>query len=1117
MYKQLLKSFLGSLTGLLLLCLSAQAQTPMYYNNNNAPVGANAFPLSSITSNRVQWLYGPNLFNSLGQTGTPATAGFITHIYFRCPTINAAAQYTNFTISLAQNMGTTNSFPNGTYLTGLTQVFFQATHTLTGITANTWYAIPLQTPFLYDPSLSLVWEMKVSAGTGNTIAQVSNAGLNQRIYGNYANATGTAGIALADFGFDLIPPTPCSGTPSVGQINTGNMTMCPGVITTLGLSGNTLASGLSYQWQQSNNGGLTWSNVVGGAGANSTMYTTPALMTTTMYRMYAVCANGGLSDTTNPVTITISSPSYVNTLPYHQSFENWVNYCGVKDIPSHPLSNHWTAVPATGNNSWRRNDEGPSAGWTNPGLSAYMPASTDGVSSARFHSRNTPLSGNLDLYMNLSAYPGTKLLMFDFVNNNASGGSDYMDIFVSTDAGINFTQVGTINNTPAWQTFLFPITSVSPTTLIRFRGVGDNLLTTGSDIGMDNLYVLPPCSGTPNAGIIGDTTPCANTPFKLKLVNNTLAGSLNYTWQSAPTAAGPWTLVASTLTPMVTTQIAGPTYYRCIVLCNNSAQSDTTPVQLINLGSFYYCYCTSQSTTLSVAQNIGNVLLTDPSSNTLINNGNALPLVNNAGAMNYYSSFFGLTPPTMYRDSTYNLSVTCFAQAASTSNGYGKVFIDYNRDGIYDPVTELVISGVMNAPSNMLNSSFNVPSTAQYGLTGMRVVYQVGGTAITVGPCGPYANGETEDYVVQFAPPPCNQPPYAGVATISDTLTCPGYSVFMVDTTHDLIYSGLSFNWQYSNDNITFFDIPGATADTLTYIVTASTWFRFKTVCNGVSNAYSNTLHVAMSPPLACYGTSQSNGGTQDSSDIGGFMIKDYSTNSTIYSFVSGGPHLLNPTAIKKRTDFTGFGPLDLYVDSLYQMAVYHIMKGAVHADARVTIFIDYNNNKLYDIPEERVFTGTADINNFYLNAPVLTPSSPALSVPTGLRVVLNNNTSPNPASDNGVGVYTSGETEDYLVRFNLKLFGPSSLLEHDAVLGDVQVYPNPATERTYVGFDIYEKTHIRLQVISMMGQVIETQDWQAMPGKEVHEISLSGLSSGIYFVRIDTEKGHFIRKLTIE
>ncbi|MGI9191344.1 MAG: GEVED domain-containing protein [Chitinophagaceae bacterium] len=1101
----------------LLFGMKAMAQTPMYYNNNNAPGGANAFPLSSLTSNRVQWLYGPNLFNSVGQTGTPAPSGFITHIYFRCPTVSAAAVYTNFTISLGQTMGTTNSFPNGTYLTNLTQSFFQASYSLTGITANTWYAIPLQTPFLYDPSLSLVWEMKVSAGTGNTIAQVSNAGLNQRIYGAYGNATGTAGVALADFGFDLIPPTPCSGMPVIGQINTGNMTMCPGVITTLGLTGNTLASGLSYQWQQSNNGGVTWNNVVGGTGANSTNYTTPALMTTTMYRMYAVCANGGMSDTTNPITITISSPSYVNTLPYHQSFENWVNYCGVKDIPSHPLSNHWTAVPATGNNSWRRNDEGPSAAWANPGLSAYMPSSTDGISSARFHSRNTPLSGNLDLYMNLSAYPGTKTLMFDFINNNASGGSDYLDIFVSTDAGINFTQVGTIANSPNWQTFLFAITSVSPTTLIRFRGVGDNLMTTGTDMGMDNLYLLPPCAGTPNAGIIHDTTPCANTLFKLKLENNTLAGSLNYTWQSAPSAGGPWTLVGNTLTPMITTQIPGPTYFRCIVTCNISGLTDTTPVQLINLGSFYYCYCSSNSTTLSVAQNIGNVLLTDPSSNSLINNGNALPLVNNASALSYYSPFFGLTPPTLYRDTTYNLAVTCFAQGPSFSAGYAKAFIDYNRDGVYDPVNELAVSGVLNPPSNLLNSSFVVPSNAVYGLTGMRIVYMVGGTAITVGPCGPYANGETEDYVINIAPPPCNQPPYAGIASISDTITCPGYTVFMSDTTHDLIYSGLTFNWQYSNDGITYFDIPGATADTLTYTVTAPTWFRFRTTCNGTSDAFSNTLHVVMSPPLACYGTSQSNGGSSDSSDIGGFMIKDYTTNSTIYSFVSGGPHLLNPTAIKKRTDYTGVGPLDLYVDSLYQFAVYHIMKGSVHADAKVTIFIDYNNNKIYDIPEERVFSGIADINNYYLNAPILTPSSPALSVPTGMRVVLNNNVSPNAPSDNAVGVYTSGETEDYLVRFNLKLFGPSSVNTSDYALGNVEVYPNPTSGRVYVGCDIYEKTLVRLKVLTVSGQVLEERAWEAMPGKAVHELSLTGYSSGVYFVQLETSKGQFVRKLTIE
>lgn len=1093
------------------------AQTPMYYNNNNAPGNPNAFPLSSVTSNQVQWLYGPNIFNSLGQTGVPAPAGFITTIYFRCPNVNQNAIYTNFTISLAQNMGTQNSFTNGTFITGLSQVFYQQTFNLAGIVANQWYAIPLQNMFLYDPALSLVWEMKVSAGTGNNIAQATTAGLNQRIWGTYGNAAGSFGTALADFGFDLIPPVPCSGVPVLGQISMGNISACPGFSGMLTLTGNQLASGLNYQWEQSNNGGASWTNVVGGTGANTPNYTTPVLMTTTMYRLFAECVNSGLSATTPPITITISTPSYINSFPYHQSFEDWTTYCGLKDIPTDPvLPNHWTAVPATGNNSWRRNDEGTTANWTNPGMSAYMPASSHGQHSARFHSRNTPLSGNLDLYLDLSTTPGTKTLMFDFINNNALGGSDYMDIFISQDAGINFTPVGIVNNSPQWQTFLFPITSNSPTTLIRMRGVGDNLLASGTDMGLDNLYILPPCTGTPVAGVIADTTPCANTPFKLTLQGNVIAGDLTYMWESAPTPGGPWTLVANTLTPNVTTQIAAPTYFRCTVTCTNSSLSHTTPVKYIELGSFYFCYCNSQSTTLAIAQNIGNVTLINTNNDTLISNGNPLPLVNSAQAMNFYSNFFGLTPPDMYRDSSYAVSVTCFSQAGTFSNGYAKVFIDLNRDGIYDPVDELVASGVVNAPTNLLSSAMSLPSNAQYGLTGMRVVYQVGGTAVTVGPCGTYANGETEDYIINIAPPPCNTPPYAGVAHISDTITCPGYTVFLTDTTHDVIYSGLSFNWQFSNDGIQFFDIPGAVLDTLTYTVNASTWFRFRTTCNGASDAFSNVVKVTMSPPFACYGNSQSTGGSLDSSDIGAFLISDYSTNTNIYSFISGGPHLMNPSAIRKRTDYTSSGIIDLYVDSLYKFSVYHILKGAVHADARVTIFIDYNNNQLYDIPEERVFNGIADMNNFYLTGAVKTPLSPAISVKTGLRIVLNNDLGQSAASDNGVGTYVSGETEDYLVRFNLKLFGPSSINDFYAIK-EVTLYPNPAHDKVYIGLEMSESSNIEISLLSITGSLIHKHSLGKTSGKHVEELPIGHLAKGSYLIKIDSEKGSLVRKLLVD
>lgn len=1100
---------------LVLVAFDANAQVPQFYNNNNAPGGANSFPLSTTTSNQVQWIYGPNLFNSNGQTGTPAYNGLITTIYFRCPTVSPTAIYSDFTISLGQNVGTQNSWTNGTYNTGLTQVLYQNTYSLTGIVANTWYGITLPTPFLYDPSLSLVWEMKVSAGTGNTMSQATNAGLNQRIWGLYGSTTGSFGSALADFGFDLAPNTPCAGVPVVGTINTGNMTLCPGSISTLGLSGAPLVANMTYQWQQSNNGGVTWVNAIGGVGATNLVYQTPSLATTTMYRMYAICNNSNLSDTTAPITITITSPSFAS-IPYHQDFENWANYCGTQDVPTDVSSNYWTNTPSTGQNSWRRNDQGNTANWVSPNLASYTPAASQGVSSARFHSRNTTLSGNLDLYVDCSTSIGNKSVVFDFINNNSLGGFDYIDVLLSTDAGVTFTPLGTVFNSPNWQTFSLSVPSNSPTSLIRFTGVGDNQGVNGSDMGLDNVYILPECAGAPNAGVIADVSPCANTNFVLSLTGNTMAGSLTYTWESAPTSTGPWTLVNITAGPSVLTQIPGPTYFRCRVNCPVSMMQDTTAPKLINLGSFWYCYCISQSTTLNIYQNIGNVNLIDAQSATLINNGNPLPLLNNLSPLNYYSTFFALTPPVISRDSNYAFSMTAFSQTATFSNGYANVYIDYDRDGIYDPVTELVVSGVVNTPSNQLSSAFTVPSSAQFGLTGMRVVYQVGGNAATVGPCGTYVNGETEDYVVEISLPPCTNPPYAGIAYISDTITCPGYSVFLIDTTHDLNYNGLSFNWQYSNDGINYFDIPSATLDTLTYIVNSDTWFRFRTNCNNTSDGYSNVMKVTMSPPFACYGNSQAVGGVLDTSDIGAFIISDNNTSNPIYSYITGGPHLINPSALKKRTDYTSSGIMDLYVDSLYKFSVYHIMKGSVHADAKVTVFIDYNNNKLYDIPNERIYTGIADINNFYLVGHFQTPPNPALSVPTGLRVILNNDVNNSTASDNAIGTYTSGETEDYLVRFKLKLFNPNQV-EDVTSINNIEIYPNPTSGNVFVGFTATEETDVNLSVITITGTEILSKNYNNIIGNQVAEINLANYAKGAYLIKIKTNKGSFVRKVVVE
>ncbi len=356
----------------------------------------------------------------------------------------------------------------------------------------------------------------------------------------------------------------------------------------------------------------------------------------------------------------------------------------------------------------------------------------------------------------------------------------------------------------------------------------------------------------------------------------------------------------------------------------------------------------------------------------------------------------------------------------------------------------------------------------------------------------------------------------SGVATISDTVTCPGYILFLSDTGHDVTYLNLTFNWQYSSDGINYSDIPGAVLDTLSYVVNNESWFRFRTTCGGTSNAYTNILHVVMNPPFACYGQSAAVGGMNDTSDVGAFIIADSTSNTNIHSYITGGPHLVNPMAVKNRTDRTSFGAMQLETDSVYKFAIYHIMRNANHSDAKVTVFIDYNNNQVYDIPQERIFSGVAGVSTYYLFGYVRTPLFPAINTATGLRVVLNNDLGPSAASDDGVGLYESGETEDYLVTFKYKQLEPNSIKDVYAI-GNIGVYPNPTSGRVYVGLTAAESTDLSIQTMSITGAILSENKFDQVHGDFVTELDMSNYAKGSYMIKIVSNKGNFIRKVVVE
>ncbi len=194
------------LGALLLINIMLHAQTavtiPPFYNLNTGGAD-NAFPLNSATSNQVQWVFAPGALNSSGTTGTPVGAGFITKIYFLLgATASNTAVYSNFTLKLAQNVGTITAWPAIAFNPGMTTVFSSPSFTITGAAAGTWIMVPLTTPFRYDPTLSLVFEMSVSAGLGNQTRQTNITG-NSRVFGPAGGAATGSATGQLNFGIDV--------------------------------------------------------------------------------------------------------------------------------------------------------------------------------------------------------------------------------------------------------------------------------------------------------------------------------------------------------------------------------------------------------------------------------------------------------------------------------------------------------------------------------------------------------------------------------------------------------------------------------------------------------------------------------------------------------------------------------------------------------------------------------------------------------------------------------------------------------------------------------------------------------------------------------------------------
>lgn len=142
-----------------------------------------------------------------------------------------------------------------------------------------------------------------------------------------------------------------------------------------------------------------------------------------------------------------------------------------------------------------------------------------------------------------------------------------------------------------------------------------------------------------------------------------------------------------------------------------------------------------------------------------IDNGIATPVFSNTLNAAIYTDYTqSVAPGTVIAGQSYQFSISNSFVSNSGTALYKYIFIDLNRDGVFDPVKERVFytptqvpAPTVSNPANAVTRGFiTIPADAKLGLTRIRVITASGTNAAPSAnhPCTTYETGETEDYAV---------------------------------------------------------------------------------------------------------------------------------------------------------------------------------------------------------------------------------------------------------------------------------------------------------------------------------------------------------------------------------
>jgi hypothetical protein len=82
---------------------------------------------------------------------------------------------------------------------------------------------------------------------------------------------------------------------------------------------------------------------------------------------------------------------------------------------------------------------------------------------------------------------------------------------------------------------------------------------------------------------------------------------------------------------------------------------------------------------------------------------------------------------------------------------------------------------------------------------------------------------------------------------------------------------------------------------------------------------------------------------------------------------------------------------------------------------------------------------------------------------------------------------------------------------------GDLGLYPNPGKNQIQINIFSKSNQYASVSIINSNGQIVLDESLSLVPGKNNHQLNVSSLAAGVYFLQVVTKDNSKAVKLVIE